>query len=158
MLLSTIFSESVRLVILKQILLDIDTLRLNCSAKDLVKFKQYSGKLNSLNCLILQGDTDPETWEQIFKEIKAISSLKSVVFNSNSFSSLPYGFESFYNNIQGLVITDNDNVDYYQILQQLQQLPNLRTLSLDVYSVFDLPDSIFYLDNISKMKTLELLV
>ncbi len=132
-------------------LLDIDTLRLNCSEKSLVKFKQYSDKLNSLNCLILEGDTDPETWEQIFAEVKSISSVKSIVFNSNSFSALPYGFEHLYNNIQQLAITNNDNIDYYQALQQLRQLPNVNELKVDVYSVLDLPDSIFYLNTLSKI-------
>ncbi len=128
----------------------IDSLKMNCSSSDLEKLRKCSSKLNSLKCLILNGDANSDEWDELFTEIKRKPAVKTIVFDKNSFSSLPYGFEKLYN-IEQLVISNNDEIDYYETFQQLSQLPNLKEISLDIYSVFDLPDSLFQLKNLTKI-------
>lgn len=128
----------------------ITSVKLDCSTADLQKFKASSSKLNSLSSLIIKGEASAEDWEDLFKEIKRKAKINSVVFDNNTFSLLPYGFENLYN-IEQLVISNNDEMDYDQTFQQLASLPNLKEITLDIYSILDLPDSLFLLKNITKI-------
>src|SRR3989304_5717091 len=96
----------------------LTSLKLDCSTADLQKFKASSSKFNSLNSLIIKGEASAEDWEVLFKEIKRKAKINSVAFDNNTFSHLPYGFENLYN-IEQLVISNNDEMDYDQTFQQL---------------------------------------
>lgn len=128
-----------------------DSVLLDCSVENIKNFKKYSGKLKSLHYLVLRGNSGAEHWEGLLERVKTMPSVKSIVFSTNGFETLPYGFEKLSNTVNQLTISNNDNLDYYLLSEQLRELPNVQELQLDILSVFDLPDSVFYLKNVSKM-------
>ncbi len=128
----------------------IDSLQLNCSSTDVVKFKQSLNKLNSLRFIVLQGDANENNWKELFEEIKSKPLIKTLVFDNNTFSSLPDGYNNLLN-IEQLSISNNEDIDYFQTVKQLSELSNLKTLDLAIYSIADLPDSLFYLKNIYQL-------
>lgn len=129
----------------------VDSLQINCASNDPLLFKKHSGELRSLKFLILQGNTNETIWGDLFKEIKEkVPSVKTIIFDKNTFSYLPNGSEKLFN-IENLTISNNEQLDYLVITQQLTALPNLKELTLDIYSIYDIPDSLTQLKNISKI-------
>ncbi|MFL5765755.1 MAG: hypothetical protein ACJ77K_17545 [Bacteroidia bacterium] len=105
---------------------------------------------SSINTLILVGDADRTDWQNIFKKIKLTPSIQSVVFESNTFESLPYGYEGLYT-VSELTFRSNEKLDQNALVDQLKDLPNLRTLSTDLYTIFDLPEDLSGLKNLAAL-------
>jgi hypothetical protein len=128
-----------------------DTILLDCSHVNEKKIRPHSDKLNTFKCFVLEGNPRNGEWEQLFEDIKNLQSAKSIVFCANNFTALPYGVEKLSNSLENLSICYNDKIDYYLVAEQLPELPNIRELSLDVNSVFDLPEGVFFQENITKL-------
>jgi hypothetical protein len=129
----------------------VDSLAVDCSSsRDLARFASNASKFTSLSYLILNNDAGPEEWDELFSEIKINPTIKTLVFDKNTFHSLPYGFEKL-DNIEYLVISNNDEIDYFETLPQLAQLSNLNEIDLDIVSIYDVPDSLFLLSSIYKI-------
>ena len=128
----------------------IDSLEINCAANEITKFKLLSPKLTSLSSVILSGDATAQDWSILFDELKIKPKVKNVLFTGNTFGILPYGYENLFN-VEKLSICNNDEMDLIASFEQFGKLPNLRELTLDIYTVFEMPDSIEKLKSIVKI-------
>lgn len=125
----------------------IESLQIDCGTKDLARYSEESQKLTSLKKMLLKGDASEAEWQNLFKKIKTQSSLKELVFTGTKFENLPAGFENL-SSIEKFSFLENENLDYSQLVQQLSALPNLTSLTMDIVSIFDLPDNFRDLKNI----------
>ncbi len=128
----------------------IKSLEVDCN-KDVKTYIQKCDQLSALQNVELKGNACPEDWEILFKKIKTQTNLKTVVFNENSFSVLPYGYEGLYS-IENMTFKNNEDLDYLALLDQLITLPNLNDLTLDVVTIFELPDKIDQLKNLTTLR------
>ena len=125
----------------------IQSLELDCN-KDIKTFVDKSEQLTSLKQLQLNGDANPSDWEVLFEKIKVQTKIKTVVFNKNTSTSLPYKYEGLFN-IENLSFTNTDELDYTALIEQLLSLPNIRELNLEVVTIFELPTQIEKLKNLN---------
>ena len=44
----------------------VDSLIIDCSTTDPIKFEDYCGEFNSLKCVIIQGDASDDGWKNLF--------------------------------------------------------------------------------------------
>jgi len=129
----------------------IENLSVNVSIdEELAVYANKSSQMKKLKQLQVVGETSPANWQSMFNKIKSSTTLKTIVFDDNSFEVLPVGYEGLFY-VENLEFSNNDDADYFQLLQQLRELKNLRTLQLDIYSVFDLPDSIVSIQNLKEL-------
>lgn len=129
----------------------VENLSINCSAvEELIVYANKSSQMKKLKQLQIIGEASVANWQLVFTNIKSSTDLKTVVFDDNSFEVLPVGYEGLFY-VENLQFSNNDDVDYFQLLQQLVELKNLRTLQLDMYSVFDIPDSIVSIQNLTEL-------
>jgi hypothetical protein len=66
------------------------------SRNDAEKFIKNAEQLTSLSSLTLKGDAKENNWRELFQKLKTTSSLRTVIFDSTTFQSLPYGYEGLY--------------------------------------------------------------
>ena len=128
----------------------VESLEINCSSDDAKTYLQKKDLLVSLQQLIFKGDTDGGTWGSLLKTIRLKPGLRDVTFSDDSLTVLPYGYESL-GALPQLTFRNNDMIDYNGLLDQLQTLPDLSTLSLDIITVFDLPGSFTTLKNLQEL-------
>lgn len=128
----------------------IQSLEMDCS-KDIKTFVDKSEQLTSLKQLQLNGDANPSDWEQLFKKIQIQTKIKTIVFNENTFTSLPYKFEGLFN-IESLSFINNEELDYNILIEQLTNLPNIRELNLEVVTIFELPTKLEQLKNLTVLR------
>lgn len=129
----------------------VENLSFNCSKEEELRaYLTKSLQLNKLKKIEIIGETSSAYWQSIFSKIKLEMFLKTIVFDDNAFESLPIGFENLFY-VESMQFSNNDDIDYFQLVQQLKELKNLRTLQLDIYSVFDVPDSIVSIKNLSEL-------
>ena len=128
----------------------IQSLQIDCGTKDLRSFSEKTEKLTSLKNIVLKGDASEKEWANLFKEIKIQHSVKEIVFTENTFESLPVGYENLYS-IENISFIGNENLDYNTLIQQLSTLPNLKGLTMDIVTIFDLPNTLGDLKNIQNV-------
>ncbi|MES2592901.1 MAG: hypothetical protein V4608_13545 [Bacteroidota bacterium] len=129
----------------------IDSIQLNCSSGDSEKFKNHAREFSSLKCIIIQGDASDNNWKELFNNIrKKTPTVNKIVFDGNTFCILPSDFEKM-ECIEQLTIKNNEDIDYFVAAQQLENLPNLRELTLDIYSMDDIAGNILQLKNVNKI-------
>lgn len=119
--------------------------------KDIKTFVDKSEQLTSLKQLQLNGDAKPSDWEQLFEKIKIKTKIKTVVFNENTFTVLPYKYEGLFN-IENLTFSNAEELDYSLLIEQLANLPNIRELNLEVVTIFELPTKIEQLKNLELLR------
>jgi len=126
----------------------IDSIHLDVSSDDLARFKNHASQFSSLSCIIIHGDASDSEWKQLFTNIQEKTpTVKGIVFDGNTFCLLPSGFEKM-ECIEQLTIKNNENIDYYEVVPQLESLCSLKGLSIDIYSMDDIAGNIFQLKNI----------
>lgn len=128
----------------------VQSLMIDCN-KDLKLYFKKSKLLTGLRQLELTGDTNAKEWELLFSRIKLQPSVKTVIFNKNSFTELPYGYEGL-SGVEDLSFKNNDELHYPSLIDQLALLPNVRDLSLEVVTIFELPVSLEGLKNIQILR------
>lgn len=128
----------------------IQSLEIDCD-KDVKTFVQKSAQLTSINAVQLKGDANSENWETIFKTIKINPSINTISFTENTFASLPYGYESLFA-IENLSFSKTNELDYTTLIDQLANLPNIKELSLEVVTIFDLPNKLDMLKNVETFR------
>jgi hypothetical protein len=126
----------------------IDSIQLNFSTEDPARFNNHASQFSSLSCIIINGDASDNDWKQLFTNIQEKTpTVKEIVFDGNTFCLLPSGFEKM-ECIEQLTIKNNENIDYYEVVPQLETLSSLKGLSLDIYSMDDIASDVFQLKNI----------
>ncbi|OFY85353.1 MAG: hypothetical protein A3F72_03555 [Bacteroidetes bacterium RIFCSPLOWO2_12_FULL_35_15] len=128
----------------------IQSLEVDCN-KDVKNYLQKADQLTALKQIELKSNASSEEWEALFRKIKTQTTLKTIVFNENRFSSLPYGYEGLYS-IENLTFKNNEDFDYTALLDQLITLPNLSDLTLEVVTIFELPDKLGQLKNLTTLR------
>jgi len=132
----------------------IQSLEVDCN-KDVNSYLDKSEQLSSVKEIELLGDANPNDWEKLFAKIKTQATIKTVVFKDNTFSSLPYGFEGLYS-VETVTFKNNEELDYTSLLDQLGKLPNVKHLSLEVLTIFDLPKQLEQLKNIETIRIINI--
>lgn len=128
----------------------IQNLEVDCG-KDVKTYIQKSEQLSALRKIELKGIACSEEWEALFKKIKTQPIVNTIVFNENTFSVLPYGYEGLYS-IKNITFKNNENLDYTALLDQLIALPNLNDLSLEIVTIFELPNKVDQLKNLTTLR------
>jgi len=132
----------------------IQSLEVDCN-KDVNSYLDKSEQLSSVKEIELLGDANPNDWEKLFAKIKTQATIKTVVFKDNTFSSLPYGFEGLYS-VETVTFKNNEELDYTSLLDQLGKLPNVKHLSMEVLTIFDLPKQLEQLKNIETIRIINI--
>lgn len=125
----------------------IRSLEIGCDTKEIQTYLQKKEQLSGTTQLVLDGDAAATDWSALFSAIRLQPQVKEIVFKNDTMEALPYGYEQL-SDISKLVFTDNTALDYAQLIQQLSTLPNLQELTIDIVTIFDLPDTLSSLKNI----------
>lgn len=128
----------------------VQSLEIDCN-KDVKTFVQKSAQLTSIKQLQLKGDATPDDWENLFKIIKIHTSVKTILLKENTFTSLPYGYEGLFN-VENITFQKNEELDYSALINQLEDLPNIKELSLEVVTIFEVPNKLDLLKNIETIR------
>ena len=127
----------------------IQALEVNCD-KDAKTFISKSEQFTYLKQVELKGDADKNDWETLFNKLKLLPSVKTVLFNQNTFSSLPYGYEGLFS-VENISFKNNEELDQQALFDQLTNLPNIKDLNIEVVTIFELPNKINQLKNIETL-------
>ncbi len=127
----------------------IHSLQIDCKT-DIKTYKKKSSRLTTLSSICLSGDASSNDWTTLFNTIKLQPGVKEIVFENDTFPALPSGYEGL-NTAERMVFKNNEGLDYQELVNQLATLPNLQELTLDIVTIFDLPDNLVALKNIRKI-------
>jgi hypothetical protein len=127
----------------------VENLQIDCS-EDVALFQSKSTRFKRLVQLTFSGETSADNWQSLFNKIKSINTLKTVVFDETMFDVLPVGYENLYY-VENIAFENNDGLDYSLLLNQLKELKNLKTVQLEIYTIFDLPANTPLPENLNEL-------
>ncbi len=127
----------------------IDQLQIS-SKEESEAFIKYASRLKTLDCLVLKGNIGSDALNSVFRTIRFHPTIEDVRFENLPLSKLPDGYEGLVK-IKHLSFTGIDDPDHAAIGEQLLSLPNLESLKLEIYTIYDLPDHVLQIKNLQTL-------
>lgn len=123
---------------------------LNCDSSSLKKFFELDKPLRNLTSIILNGETDPETFRKIFSKLSEMPGLKELEINSENFSDAQ--IVSSLKTLEKISIRACPTLNYKSLFDNLAPLNELKQLILDNNKLTKLPGNIEKLAKVSTLR------
>lgn len=96
---------------------------------------------DNITSLSVSGTLNTTEWDELCGKIVTMPSINSLSLDNNQLIHLPINLNEL-DQLQTLTISANPDIDYTEVIAQLKEMKGLRHLQLEVFTIFDLPESL----------------